>query len=116
MPEIRPIDIKRETLASLRDLRVMMSTSEYRALVRSSDLATRRIAAQQMFVVADAYQELLKTRIESIRKKLEANASQIKTANKDIRATVKQLDDLTKTLKSIAKFLDAVGKIIDIIL
>ena len=116
MQEIRPIDIKRETIASLRELRVMMSTAQYRALIRTSNLATRREAARQMLVVADAYQELLKTRIDSIRGKLEANASDLMTANKNLKESVKQLDDLSNTLKTIAKFLDSVGKVINVIL
>ena len=116
MSGIKEIDVKRETLATLRELRVKMTSPEFRSLVRSSELPARQKAAQQMFAVADAYQVLLKAQIDSIRQQLKNNAPELKTTTADLKQAVNQLNDLTKTLNAISKFLGAVGKIIKLIL
>jgi hypothetical protein len=116
MTDETAMDIKREALAALRKSRTSFTDPRYLSLLRRSERPVRVKASQQMMAVEDAYQVLLKTRIDSIREKLHENSDAIKEATKTLKKRKAGLEKLQTLLDGTAQILSAVGSIVKLVL
>lgn len=113
---VRPIDIKRATLAALRQARVNFTDPRYLALLRRSDPEIRTRASQQMMAVEDAYQILLAARINDIRDKLTQNSAALESAINSLNKKKQGLEKLQVLLGGVSELLGALGSVVKLVL